>query len=626
MRESKFVEQNKEKWEKIEKDLLNKVSDPHVLRTHLIHITDDLSYARTFYKNRSVRVYLNGIAQSVYNRIYKSKFNFFKSVKKFYIDDVPSIMYHSRKELFFSFLVLILAFTIGFFSSVKDPEFVNTILSDGYVKMTKDNIESGDPMGVYKETQPFQMFVMIASNNIAVSFYLFIFGLIAGYGTLVMLLFNGIMLGTFYHFFYSRGLTADFNYTVWMHGAIEISCMVIVGVAGMLLGKGLINPGSFSRMKAFNIWGRRGSMILLSLIPFIILAAFIESYLTRHTEVSNLLRGIFIVLSLILMFGYFAFYPYLRFRKSGDAQLGMPELNADKDIEFQKGVIYSRSQIFLKSIQLFIGNFPSIIRLALLVSSVLTVLFYFIYIEYSDTTIHVGGLNLFNLLEDSIDGSNQFFGQLYINLALVFNKLERFDIYIITTIWLIVLLGYSYGRFNLKINGTFKFDTKKIVTLSIGVLLFNALFLIDIPAMGLLAILLSGTLILIFSNTLNKDEKNERGILSILGTGFIKSLSTTLLFLFVLTLGMIIVASPLLFYLLSFIEVNFKLDNETYNSMTMILMMFFTCMVVTLSLVFYVFENSFLYYSIGEISSASGISEKIDSIGKTKKAYGIETE
>lgn len=624
MRESKFVEQNKEKWEKIEKDLLNKVSDPHVLRTHLIHITDDLSYARTFYKNRSVRVYLNGMAQSVYNRIYKSKFNFFKSVKKFYVDDVPSIMYHSRKELFFSFLVLILAFIIGFYSSVKDPEFVNTILTDGYVKMTKDNIENGDPMAVYKDTAPFQMFIRIASHNILVCFSLFIFGLIAGYGTLVMMLFNGIMLGTFYQFFYSRGLSADFNYTVWMHGAIEISSMVIVGVAGMLLGKGLINPGTFSRLKAFNIWGRRGSMILLSLIPFIILAAFIESYLTRHTEVSNGFRGTFIILSVLLMFGYFALYPYLRYRNSGDAQLGMPELNADKELEFQKGVIYSRSQIFLKSIQLFIENFPSIIRFAVLTSSILTFFFYLIYIEYSDTTIHVAGLNLFNLLEDTIDGSNNFFGQLYINLGLVFNKLERQDVYIITSVWLILLMVYAFGRFNHKIIGSFKPDAKQILTLIVGTLFLNALFLVDVPAMGLLALLLSGVLLMIISNVLDHDKKV--GTLKVLGTGLIKTLSTTILFLFLLTLGMTIVASPLLFYILNFIEVNFKMDTETYHSMTMILMMFFTCMVITVSIVFYIFESSFLYYSIREISSAEGISVKIDSIGKTKKAYGIETE
>ena len=59
MRETSFIKQNKEKWKEFESILEKKDKDPDKLNDLFIQITDDLSYSRTFYPNRSVRVYLN---------------------------------------------------------------------------------------------------------------------------------------------------------------------------------------------------------------------------------------------------------------------------------------------------------------------------------------------------------------------------------------------------------------------------------------------------------------------------------------------------------------------------------------------------------------------------------------
>ncbi len=56
MRETKFIEQNKEKWADFEQMLREDRRDPEKLNDLFVQITDDLSYARTFYPNRSVRM------------------------------------------------------------------------------------------------------------------------------------------------------------------------------------------------------------------------------------------------------------------------------------------------------------------------------------------------------------------------------------------------------------------------------------------------------------------------------------------------------------------------------------------------------------------------------------------
>ena len=66
MRETNFINQNKKKWQEFESALDGQYHDPDRLSEQFIQITDDLSYARTFYPNRSVRVYLNSLAQRIF--------------------------------------------------------------------------------------------------------------------------------------------------------------------------------------------------------------------------------------------------------------------------------------------------------------------------------------------------------------------------------------------------------------------------------------------------------------------------------------------------------------------------------------------------------------------------------
>ncbi|MBC7426280.1 MAG: stage II sporulation protein M, partial [Bacteroidia bacterium] len=313
MRETQFIEQNKEKWKSFEEQLRSSKVNPEQLREQFVQVTDDLSYSRTFYKNRSVRVYLNSLGTTVYGKIYRNKTDFLKSVKSFFTYDVPLISYKSRYIYLLSFVLLIISVAIGMISSHKDPEFASSILGSGYISKTMENIKNGNPMGIYKDTPPFSMFLAIARNNLMVGFYFFIFGLIFSYGSIVLLVRNGIMLGTFMYFFYSRGLSLEFNFTVWMHGTIEIIGMIFECAAGVVLGRGLLFPGTLSRYKSFSLWARRGTMLYLGLVPFIIFAAFIESYLTRLTDISNVIRGLIIFGSFMLMVFYFVIYPLRKF-------------------------------------------------------------------------------------------------------------------------------------------------------------------------------------------------------------------------------------------------------------------------------------------------------------------------
>ena len=150
MRETQFIQQNQEKWREFENELNNPRPDPDKLNDIYVQVTDDLSYARTFYPARLVRAYLNGLAQVVFIGIYKQKKSPFGKIKEFFVEELPQTIYECRTAFMWALIFGVLSFIIGYFSTMMDPEFPRIILGDEYVDMTNKYIHSGDPMKVYK--------------------------------------------------------------------------------------------------------------------------------------------------------------------------------------------------------------------------------------------------------------------------------------------------------------------------------------------------------------------------------------------------------------------------------------------------------------------------------------------
>jgi hypothetical protein len=202
MKELVFIKKNIDRWNQFEQLIESKKAEnPDTLASMFIQITDDLAYSRTFYPNSEATKYLNHLASKTHLKIYKNKKEDKNIIKKFWGIDFPLIVYHSQKFIRISFIAFLFAALIGAFSAANDTNFVRLIMGDQYVDMTLQNIENGDPMAVYKDMGEFEMFIYIAFNNIQVSFYAFMLGLLASIGTFYVILRNGIMVGSFQYFF-----------------------------------------------------------------------------------------------------------------------------------------------------------------------------------------------------------------------------------------------------------------------------------------------------------------------------------------------------------------------------------------------------------------------------------------
>lgn len=316
MKETSFIEQNKEKWKRFERAASSSVSDPEELSDLYMDITDDLSYAQTFYKRRTVRVYLNGLAQKVYSGVHKQKgetFNKFISVWK---TSLPLEIYRSRKNLIFALICFLIYVTIGVISSQLVPDFTNIVLGDEYIRMTNENIQNGNPLGVYADEDQLQMFIRITTNNLKVSFLTFFVGFFFTIGTHILLFSNGVMLGAFQNFFYMKGLLITSFLGIWIHGAFEISSIVLAGGAGITAGHGWLFPGSYTRMQSLQLSTKRGLKIMLSIVPFIIIAGFLESFVTaNYQDLEDWTKWLLILFSFGIILFFYVFYPLYVARK-----------------------------------------------------------------------------------------------------------------------------------------------------------------------------------------------------------------------------------------------------------------------------------------------------------------------
>ena len=124
------------------------------------------------------------------------------------------------------------------------------------------------------------------------------------------------MLGTFQYLFYEHGALNDSLRGIWLHGTFEIFSMVIECMAGLVLGTSILFPKTLSRFNSLKIGMKDSLKIFVSTIPFTVVAAIIEGYVTRYAlEMPEILNLIIIFGCLFVLGFYYFIYPSKVFNK-----------------------------------------------------------------------------------------------------------------------------------------------------------------------------------------------------------------------------------------------------------------------------------------------------------------------
>lgn len=124
------------------------------------------------------------------------------------------------------------------------------------------------------------------------------------------------MLGAFQYLFIKENAFMDSFRGIWLHGAMEITGMVVEAFAGFILGGSILFPKTFSRINSLKIGFKNGLKIFVATVPFTIFAGFIEGFVTRYAkEMPDVLNYIIIFGTLFLIIYYFFIYPRKVYKK-----------------------------------------------------------------------------------------------------------------------------------------------------------------------------------------------------------------------------------------------------------------------------------------------------------------------
>ena len=618
MRESQFIDQNKEKWHEFEKIIRNSQKDPEKLSNLFVQITEDLSYARTFYPNRTVRFYLNHLSRQIFSKIYRSRALSFKRFWQFWSDELPFVIYNSRRQLRLSLVIFTLAMVLGVLSSIHDNTFPQLMLGEGYIQMTIDNIEQGDPMAVYKSMPGGSMFLYITWNNIRVAFKVFLFGILAGIGSFYILILNALMLGAFQYIFFEHGLLADALITIWQHGTLEIASIVIAGAAGFTLGSGILFPGTYSRIEAFRLSAYRGMRILLGLVPIFIMAGFIEGFITRQTDAHLVLRLAVIIASLSFIIFYFIWLPWHKNRKNLFRDYPPDRVPPSPQFSIRQG-IYTNAAIIKDGFTFIKCHFTTFLATGIVAALISFALLGFVYSDIFTPYLSFGKME-YNWLAAPF---------IYLEDMLMIFEYDEAPLVAISFILMFTVLTHSVmKRLNRHLGKRMKKPVKKFFRALPVVALANIpFFLLPLPAIIFSLLLMPFWLSAIYAIYLNEDGKGVARSAIWQATQFYRRFFS-ILFISVLisVLLMMIFAMPVMQIYTGLIAQHIDALNLPDNMPYMIYLILTGVGGVFVLFPFVLINGALKKLSFDEITTAHSLIRYFENLGEERRAYGFSRE
>jgi uncharacterized membrane protein SpoIIM required for sporulation len=104
----------------------------------------------------------------------------------------------------------------------------------------------------------------------------FSLGLAAGIPTILLMIYNGLILGAFIGLHYNRDLTYEFLGWLSIHGVTEMTAIYLCGAGGLLIAEKIIFPDRYSRVQSLAIHGPVAARIALGAVLLFFVAAILE--------------------------------------------------------------------------------------------------------------------------------------------------------------------------------------------------------------------------------------------------------------------------------------------------------------------------------------------------------------
>lgn len=233
----------------------------------------DLSVVLEDRSSRQLAVYLNQLLGRSHNLLYLGQRLKVSRIVRFYSETYRRVFRETLPQTLLATALFLAAMLAGWLLTVHDPGFAQCVIGP---QMT-DSIDKREMWTQSVVAMKPLAASGIATNNLTVSFAMFALG-VTGIGTVLMIAFNGLLLGTVGAATWHAGMALSFWSFVAPHGVLELPAIFIAGGSGLELARGLLFPGFLPRRESLTQAAGRASRLLLGTIPILLVAGAIEGF------------------------------------------------------------------------------------------------------------------------------------------------------------------------------------------------------------------------------------------------------------------------------------------------------------------------------------------------------------
>jgi len=246
-------------------------------------VAADLARARTYGVDPRVLEYLERVVSAGHNAVYGRHIGHRVHMDRLVLRELPAAVVAARAYVVTALLMFAVPAMTGYVLIRERPAIADQVLTDEMLARARAGAEHR-AQGVGYAQQPSMYLPVIATgiitNNVQVAFLGFAFGITAGIGTVLLLVFNGLYFGAVLGLFANYGLAGWLLTFVAGHGVLELSAIFIAGGAGLLVARALLAPGDLTRRDALVLAGRQAVRLVGASVLLLGLAGTIEGLLS----------------------------------------------------------------------------------------------------------------------------------------------------------------------------------------------------------------------------------------------------------------------------------------------------------------------------------------------------------
>ncbi|MGE5232440.1 MAG: stage II sporulation protein M [Deltaproteobacteria bacterium] len=271
-------------------------------------IAADLARARTYRADPGAVARLERLVAAGHNVLYREEQQTWRRVWAAVSREFPAAVVEARWQVLLAWALFTVPALGGYALMRERPALASALLPEVMLRRAEAGrqraAEGRKYVSVDWSGRPLAASFII-TNNIRVAIACFAGGIFLGVGSLVLLAYNGLAMGTFAGHFANQGLLGYLLEFIVGHGVLELFAIWVSGAAGFLLGKSLVAPGDRSRTDALVASGRTAVRMMGAVAVLLVIAGSIEGFLSVGGE-GLAARAAVSAASLAFLAGYLA--------------------------------------------------------------------------------------------------------------------------------------------------------------------------------------------------------------------------------------------------------------------------------------------------------------------------------